>query len=342
MLLGTGDPYTFDATGLRLIEAPALAFLSSNPPYVIGMKGRLHAFLIAVISTVLFASCTMSAWRMTYLKKTHYQPESGKYISLKSHIFSPKSMMTGITRPEKFASVYGVSIFLTEPHVKGRLPIVLVHGHMTGPRPFGKLIASLDKKRFEPWIVLYPSGQLLKWTVAMLRESISRQAAAQGVDSVVVLGLSQGGIVTRKALGVQLDGVQMPQVPLYVGVAPAYGGLRTNLGLGKPAFAPPSWDDILADSPFIEQLFDDPLPEETSLHIVYGLLEDDSDVIPGPDDGALSEQSLARPEAVAEARSVTVIPGVGHGKIIEDARTIAIVDKLLDEVWNASLVPPPQ
>lgn len=288
---------------------------------------RLLAILLA---TTVLAGCTMATWRMRYLKNTHYKPEEGKYITLKSHIFSAKSMMTGIMRPEKFASVYGVSIFLTGPHQQGRMPVVLVHGHSHGPRPFEKLVQSLDRERFEPWIVLYPSGQILKWTVSMFRDSLADQCQSQGVSEVAVLGYSLGGIVTRKALGVQLDGVQMPSVPLYVGVAPAYGGIKGNLGIEKPSFSPPSWDDIEADSPFVEDLFEDPLPEETSMHIIYGVLEEGLDRIPGPDDGALSEESLARPEAVAEAHSVTVLDGVEHGDIISHPRTLETVNALLD------------
>ncbi len=278
---------------------------------------------------ILVAGCTMSTWRMGVVKRSSYAPDEGRYITFDSRIFSAKSMMTGILRPEKFAKVYEVSVFLMGPHAPGKIPVVLVHGHTHGPRPFEKLVDAMDRDRFEPWIVLYPSGQKLAWTVSMLRESLSRTASENGVDRVAVLGFSMGGMVTRKALGQQLDGVEMPSVPLYIGVAPAFGGLDMDLGIEKPKLAPPSWDDIPKDAPFMVHLFDDPLPEETEMHIIYGLLDEGMERIPGPDDGALAESSMARPEAVAEASSVTVIEDVGHGDVIEHPDTIARVNELL-------------
>ena len=51
--------------------------------------------------------------------------------------------------------------------------------------------------------------------------------------------------------------------------------------------------------------------------------------LPGRNDNTLCEQSLARPEAVAEAASVTVLENATHQTIVSDAETIARVNELL-------------
>jgi len=144
----------------------------------------------------------------------------------------------------------------------------------------------------------------------------------------VILGFSMGGLVARQALRPTADNVTMPPVPLLIGIANPWGGSMEVRTGARLAFAADSWRQFVDGSEFITRLFDDPLPTKTAVHMIYGLGGDD-EFLPGPDDGMLGEQTMARAEARAEAASVTVVPDATHTSIISDDAAICKVTELL-------------
>jgi pimeloyl-ACP methyl ester carboxylesterase len=303
------------------------------------------AILTAVTSCLLLVifgctGITSSRARMRVMTRLYFDPESGKYPSLDNNIFGIKTRLTGILNPRKFADIFGFWIFLAEPHRPKRMPVLLVHGHWTGPPAFQKLADGLDQERFEPWYTYYPTGLSLSENASMLRINLSRLCEYYQQDEVAVVAFSMGGLVVRQALKPADDRVRMPKIPLLIGIANPWGGsIKTRPGTrfsfsgkkGSRLAMAESWDEFVDQTPFITALFEDPLPKETAFHMIYGVGGDD-DFLEGRDDGALPESSLGRKEAVAEARSVTVFEDLLHGNIIYSDKTIAKVNELLQSI----------
>ena len=296
-----------------------------------------RALLVAIIAA-LVSGCfiyTTKTWRMRSMINEYFDPEKGIYPSLDDKIFDTRTRFTGIMDSRHFAEEFGFWIFLTEPHDPARIPVVLVHGHWTGPPAFKRLAASLDRKHFEPWFTYYPTGEDLQEIAIQFRQNLERLCAYYHQQTVVIIGFSMCGLVARQALRPMEDNVTMPRVPLLIGISNPWGGsMKVRTGT-RFTFAAKSWHQFVDGSEFITHLFDDPLPAETAFHMIYGLGGDD-EFLPGPDDGMLSEQTMRRPEAVAQAASVMIVPEATHTSIISDARAICKVNELLADLGTGA------
>ncbi len=295
------------------------------------MERRVHYRYVAALALVLIVLSGCTARRSTVrvaLART-YDPDSGIYADLGNYIFSSRVVRMGMFKPEKFTEVIGFGIFLDEPHHPDRIPVLLVHGHGSGPRSFKEVATRMDRQRFEPWFGYYATGQSIPPTASLLRQSLVEMAARYDVDRIVLIGYSQGGLVTRAALKPADDGVVLPEVPLLVGLSAPWGGSEAAaFGLERTSGGPPAWKDMATGSPFIGTLFDEPLPDGTELHIIYGT-GGKNDRFPGKNDGTIGEPSLAHPEALAEATSVSVFPDAIHSSMVLDPEPLAVLDGIL-------------
>jgi len=298
--------------------------------------------VLLILWAVAAASCspvTNSRPGMQIKVNKYFDEEGHEYPDLDDSIFSMKMCVTGVLTPQKFSKEIGFWIFTTEPHKPGRIPVVFLHGHWTGPSVFKELAASLDKERFEPWFTYFPTGLDIRELAAMFRLALARVAAYHGRDEVAVVAFSMGGLVAKEALSSEDDGANLPEIPLLIGIANPWGGsIKTTTGAKSAITASPdrefsygteSWKQFWEGAEYIEHLFDKPFPEDLEFHMIYGVGGDDED-LPGRNDGTLREASLAREEAVAQALSVTVLEEADHKNIIFAPETILRVNEILE------------
>jgi pimeloyl-ACP methyl ester carboxylesterase len=96
-----------------------------------------------------------------------------------------------------------------EPHRQGRIPVVLVHGTASNFSVWANMVNDLDtdpviRRHFEFWLFGYDSGQPILYSAMQLRRALTaaeRELQAQGADPclerMVVIGHSQGGLLTK-------------------------------------------------------------------------------------------------------------------------------------------------
>lgn len=303
------------------------------------MLSRFWVLLFFVAATLVGCrTVTNTELTMRMMMRPYLQEGNPVYPNFDDPVFGFKTRVTGILNPRQFADEIGFWIFMTEPHIQGRIPVVFVHGHFAGPQAFKKIADSLDKTKYEPWFAYYPSGLDIRETADMFRQNLARTAAVYGQKQVVVIAMSMGGLVVREGLKAADDGTRLPKVPLFIGISNPWGGsIKTGAGANlaltarpgkKISYGAESWSQFEGGAPFIATLYDKPLPEETVFHIIYGVGGED-DSLPGRDDGSLPEESLARPEAVAESSSVTVVDDALHGTILDFDETAARCNEIL-------------
>jgi len=231
------------------------------------------------------------------------------------------------------------------------MPILLVHGHWSGPPVFKELAESIDTSKYELWYTYYPAGLDINETVAMFQINLARLANYYHTDEVIVLAYSMGGPVARQTIATADPSLKLPVVPLFIGVANSWdGSMKTNAGAKTAITADPekaasygaeSWKQVYAGAPFVRGMFRHPLPQETEFHMIYSFGGDDPK-IPGRDDGVLHEASLARKEALAEAASVTVFDQPDHQTIIGHYLCIKRINEILGAFEaSRSASPPP-
>ncbi|HXC51729.1 MAG TPA: alpha/beta hydrolase [Candidatus Limnocylindrales bacterium] len=95
------------------------------------------------------------------------------------------------------------------PHVRGRIPVVYVHGTASSPARWAEMINVLDNdprlnEVYEPWLFTYNSGSPIIYSSYLLRQALTQ--AVQSLDpagtddklrDMVVIGHSQGGLLTK-------------------------------------------------------------------------------------------------------------------------------------------------
>jgi pimeloyl-ACP methyl ester carboxylesterase len=96
-----------------------------------------------------------------------------------------------------------------EPHRRGRIPVVFVHGTASNFSVWVNMLNDLDsdpviRKHFEFWFFRYDSGQPILYSGSLLRHALTEAVnafQADGpdpcLDAMVVIGHSQGGLLVK-------------------------------------------------------------------------------------------------------------------------------------------------
>ncbi len=113
----------------------------------------------------------------------------------------------GFFRPEDTADSTG--LYMLEPYQPGKVPVVMVHGLISGPWSWTDVINELRadpllRERYQLWVFRYPTGGPLLHAAARLRSELraARQAvdpahADPALDRMVLLGYSLGGLISK-------------------------------------------------------------------------------------------------------------------------------------------------
>ncbi|HEY2775027.1 MAG TPA: alpha/beta hydrolase [Candidatus Binatia bacterium] len=95
------------------------------------------------------------------------------------------------------------------PHVRGRIPIVFVHGTASSPARWAEMVNVLMNdprinERYEAWVFAYNSSSPILYSGYLLRKALSDAVASldpdgtdTGLQQMVVIGHSQGGLLTK-------------------------------------------------------------------------------------------------------------------------------------------------
>jgi pimeloyl-ACP methyl ester carboxylesterase len=100
-------------------------------------------------------------------------------------------------------------LVMMRPHVRGRIPVVFVHGTASSPARWAEMINELSadaelRGRFEAWLFFYNTGNPILYSALQLRRQLAEVIATfepdgrdPGLQRMVVIGHSQGGLLTK-------------------------------------------------------------------------------------------------------------------------------------------------
>lgn len=101
------------------------------------------------------------------------------------------------------------NLVMLEPHERGKIPVVLVHGTASSPARWAEMINELGtdprlKPYYEFWFFLYETGNPILYSANQLRQSLLEathdldpQGTDPGLRKLVVIGHSQGGLLSK-------------------------------------------------------------------------------------------------------------------------------------------------
>ena len=102
-----------------------------------------------------------------------------------------------------------VQLFMVHPYVPGRIPVVFVHGTASSPARWAEMLNEYQsdeflRGRFQFWFFFYNTGNPIADSASRLRENLANaihdidpEGADPALSCMVVIGHSQGGLLTK-------------------------------------------------------------------------------------------------------------------------------------------------
>ncbi|MCF8015035.1 MAG: alpha/beta fold hydrolase [Chromatiaceae bacterium] len=121
-----------------------------------------------------------------------------------------------------------------QPFDPDKRPLVLVHGLMTTPQMWNRLVRELMadpsvREHYQFWFFYYPTAQPVPLSAMQLREELGQAVAVHGpTKPIVLVGYSMGGVLSRAQV-TGLDAVAAEQIMPGVSQLPANSPVRQAL-----------------------------------------------------------------------------------------------------------------
>ncbi len=249
----------------------------------------------------------------------------GTVTTLDDPRFSSENGRLGMWEPVKFMFDVGAGLYLLEPCDAARTPVLFVHGIGGSPAEFKYLAGSLDRRRFQPWFVYYPSGLELERTADGIARWMQVMYARCAFRRLIVVAHSMGGLVAR-AFVERAAGGSMPVVgtiDTFVSISTPWGGHSAAArGVERAPAVVPAWRDLAPGSPFLETLLETPLPRDVRSYLFFGFKGGRSVFLSGANDGVVTVASELEPRAQRAAIKVFGYDET-HGGILNSAAVAA-------------------
>jgi pimeloyl-ACP methyl ester carboxylesterase len=254
----------------------------------------------------------------------------GEVTCLDNPLFCQEVASKGFWEPVSFAAEVGLRIYFLEPYDPARIPVLFVHGANGHPGNFRALIEQLDRKHFQPWVVLYPSGIRLGDCREFLSSLVSEARLTYQFEELLVVAHSMGGLVSRGLILRNKEAAGRCRIPVFITFATPWNGHdAVALGVNHAPAVIPSWYDMLPGSPYITALNEEALPEETRHHLFFAFEgKGGSPFSSDNTDGTVPIKSQLYMPVQEQAESVVGI-AANHVSILSDADSIRLFNAAL-------------
>ena len=225
----------------------------------------------------------------------------GEVVRLDDPRLAAAAGEAGMWEPVRYVEEGNHGVFFLEPYAPHKTPVVFVHGIKGYGAQFAALIGSLDRERYQPWVVQYASGLRLDMVASQLAQALMKLQVTHDFERAHVVAHSMGGLASRatiQALGRDAPGL----VDLFVSYStPWRGHLGAQAGVDWSPTVVPCWYDVAPKSPFLEALFAEPLPDDLPHWLAFGYRGAPSFFVPEQNDGVVTLASQLFAPAQREA-----------------------------------------
>ncbi|MBW1671250.1 MAG: alpha/beta hydrolase [Deltaproteobacteria bacterium] len=249
----------------------------------------------------------------------------GKVVSMDDPRFTQDNYNMGLWKPFDFLDFAEGGVFFLQEYQRGKVPVLFVHGVMGGPTNFEKMIESLDKQSFQPWVFYYPSGLRLDMISDFLVEAISRLQSKHGFPEFYVIAHSMGGLVTRSFVKkyVQHASGNSERLGLVMTInSPMDGMPSASAGVKHSPIVVPSWRDVEPESSFLCDIHTWNWPQDIPYHLVISYTTGESS------DGVVPLQSQVPLKVQSESTGMYVFNN-DHVGTLSDRDFLALFNRIL-------------
>ena len=247
----------------------------------------------------------------------------GEVTNLDDKRFTEEQGKMGLFEPVHSAMLNGLGVYLLEPYDPKKVPVLYVHGAGGYPQEFRSLIEHLDRTKFQPWVMQYPSGFRLDVSRDLMVQALVELYAKYKFAKFVIVAHSMGGLVSRAGINKIFHDYPDNPLSLFISISTPWDGVDTaRLGVEHSPVVLPSWIDIAPESPFLQKLFEKPLPKTIRYYLLFGVVGGDGT------DGAVPLTSEISLRAQADAERIYGYPE-NHTSILRSDAVILRINTLL-------------
>ncbi len=229
----------------------------------------------------------------------------GEIAKLDDPRFAATRGEDGLWTPATMAVTTGFGIYFLEPYDPARTPVLFVHGAAGSPQDWRDAMEKIDRHRYQPWFVFYPSGLRLENCADALNDGVEALQRRYGFQHLHVVAHSMGGLMSRRFIEKNVIEDGNRYIDTFITFSSPWGGHEAAAaGVKRAPSVVPSWRDMEHGSDFLDHLFDERLKGKVNHHLFYGHRAKRSFLLPEENDGTVSVASQLRPEAKADAASV--------------------------------------
>lgn len=207
----------------------------------------------------------------------------GKVISLDDAIFLQENSELGLWQPLSFVEKIGGGLFMLQAYEEDKIPVIFIHGILGNPTEFEQIINQLDRDKYQPWVLYYPSGLQLDLVSDYLLSSLNQLNSQYVFSDINVIAHSMGGLMSRSFLMKHQAQAPDYSVSLYMTInSPLYGMQSATSGVESSPIIIPSWRDVAVNSDYIKRVHKWQIPSDTAYHLVFSFLpgEEGDGVVP--------------------------------------------------------------
>lgn len=250
----------------------------------------------------------------------------GEVVSLDDPRFTADNGNLGLWQPVEFLFEVGAGFYFLEPFDPHKIPVLFVHGAGGTPTDWRYLIAHLDRSKFQPWVLYYPSGIDLDVTARGAARWLNTLTVRYGFQRIAIVAHSMGGLVSRATINGLVANGSGDLVAEFISISSPWNGYAAAAaGAEHSPVVMPMWTDMAPGSPFLSELFGTPLPCPYYLLFSY---DGHSLLLREPNDGTVALSSELAQPAQHAAKKVYGFKE-SHFSILSSAEVSATVNALL-------------
>ncbi|MGS2718783.1 alpha/beta fold hydrolase [Eionea flava] len=257
----------------------------------------------------------------------------GKVVD--TSVFKPELGSLGMWEPVKFHLEGHSGIYFLEPYNKKKIPVLLVHGISGSGHDWLYVLENLDREKFQPWVVQYPSGMRLSLLSKSLSQSINELKATYNFTELAVVAHSMGGLISRGLINHQsVSDEKSNSINTFITIStPWLGHNAASQGAKYAPVAVPSWFDMVPESPYLNSLYKQALPKNIQFHLLFSHKGKGGGIIKKANsDGTVTLASQLPNKAQEEAVKVIGYDET-HIGILNSVEVIKKINKILKKAY---------
>ena len=257
-----------------------------------------------------------------------YEENIGRIVTLDDPVFKQENASMGLWRPLDFINNISGGVFFLEEYDEEKIPVLFIHGANGSALNWKKVIGSMDREKFQPWLLYYPSGSRLDMISNYMMEVGITLWNRHKFEQLYIVAHSMGGLVARSFIMKHIESKSRVQIALSITInSPMKGMESAKSGVEYSPIVVPSWRDVAKDSEFIQKVTAWNLPEGIPYHLVFSYQSGEDG------DGVVSLESQIPVGLQVEAEKIYGFNS-GHASILQDEIFITRFNAILEETFN--------